>query len=166
VEEPLGRLDLDQSRHYAKVFGSDESTFCGTYDLKDKEAAVYRPLSATDSEIRLIKLKSATAPSDLLSCTLEHYLASNLPTYVALSYCWGKSLETRRSLVNGHDFQINTDLWSALLTLRACGDIQVWCDRLCINHADVVERAQQVGRMEIYLSERCKSSSLAWGRSG
>ena len=125
----------------------DESSYRELLDLKE-EAIVYRPLSATVPEIRLIQLKSEDASSEFVNCTLDHYSASDPPAYVALSYCWGKSSEKRRSLVNGREFQISTNLWSALYHLRARGDVQVWCDRLCINQADDAERAQQIGRMK------------------
>jgi hypothetical protein len=125
----------------------DESSYGETLDLKE-EATVYRPLSATVPEIRLIKLKPEDGSSEFMNCTLDHHSASDPPAYVALSYCWGKSSEKKRGLVNGREFRISTNLWSALYHLRARGDVQVWCDRLCINQADDAERAQQIGRMK------------------
>jgi hypothetical protein len=50
--------------------------------------------------------------------------------------------------VNGSNFQISSNLYSALQVLRDSGDIHVRCDRLCINQDDFAERADQVGRMK------------------
>ncbi|KAK6087616.1 heterokaryon incompatibility protein [Seiridium cupressi] len=77
--------------------------------------------------------------------------------FVALSYVWGDASITREIYVNGMPVQVTANLEAALRELRNHSRIQqgflVWVDALCINQADLDERAAQVARMkDIYQS--------------
>ena len=79
--------------------------------------------------------------------------------YVALSYTWGDTGDTRNMVVNGHQVAVGTNLESALRVLRHKQPIKsgykIWVDALCINQQDTVERSQEVRRMgKIYSQAR------------
>jgi hypothetical protein len=75
--------------------------------------------------------------------------------YMALSYTWGDPSKIREILVNGRVMRVTENLEACLRVLRDKPYIQkgwkIWIDALCINQADIVERAFQVKRMhDIY----------------
>jgi hypothetical protein len=75
--------------------------------------------------------------------------------YMALSYTWGDPSKIREILVNGHVMRVTENLEACLRVLRDKPYMQngwkIWIDALCINQADIVERAFQVKRMhDIY----------------
>jgi hypothetical protein len=75
--------------------------------------------------------------------------------YVALSYTWGDASVTREIFVDDIPVSVTVNLYAALLQLRDHSRVRqgfrIWVDALCINQADLVERAVQVARMkEIY----------------
>lgn len=73
---------------------------------------------------------------------------SDIVTYTALSYSWGPSPPTRSIRCNNVKVLVNDSLASALRDLRqAQGEVRIWCDGLCINQSDAVEKAQQVRNM-------------------
>ena len=79
--------------------------------------------------------------------------------YVALSYAWGDTSDTRKIIVNGHEVAVGTNLESALRMLRHKQPIKsgykIWIDALCINQQDTKERGQEVRRMgKIYSQAR------------
>lgn len=71
---------------------------------------------------------------------------------MALSYAWGGPRDTLPLEVNGNVFQITPNLDSALRQLSRMTDrLVIWADSICINQADLSERANQVKMMgEIY----------------
>ena len=70
---------------------------------------------------------------------------SQILTYEALSYFWGNSTATKPIICNGLVVSVSENLRSAFTDLRReQEDIHIWCDALCINQSDPVERAQQV----------------------
>jgi hypothetical protein len=75
--------------------------------------------------------------------------------FVALSYFWGDPSVTCEIFVNSEPVRITANLEAALRALQGHSRIQqgfmVWVDALCINQADLNERAAQVARMnDIY----------------
>jgi hypothetical protein len=64
------------------------------------------------------------------------------------------SSSRERIICNGHMVSVAENLYHALLQLRQMPDIQyLWVDAICINQADLEERAQQVSVMgKIYAS--------------
>ena len=71
--------------------------------------------------------------------------------YVALSYAWGDSSETRNILLNGYRKVVGRNLDSALRILRDKQPLKagykVWIDALSINQEDIRERGEEVKRM-------------------
>jgi hypothetical protein len=73
---------------------------------------------------------------------------SDIVTYSALSYSWGLGTPTKLINCNNVSVSVNDSLASALLDLRNEREpVRIWCDALCINQADPVEKAQQVRHM-------------------
>jgi hypothetical protein len=69
-------------------------------------------------------------------------------TYEALSYAWGDPTPTCLIEVNGKEFGIARELANALLYLKDKTKARyLWCDALCINQADLVEKGYQVKNM-------------------
>jgi hypothetical protein len=102
--------------------------------------------------------------------TLDQPLArGNKPRYHALSYVWGTSTEKVPIIVNDCRLDIGRSLYTALFRIQKMfrsGSYQkfgqgyldlanstrhVWADAICINQADMAEKAHQVPRMgDIY----------------
>jgi hypothetical protein len=61
---------------------------------------------------------------------------------------WGDARATKNILVDGHYFNITSNLEAAFWTLTSpFGTSIIWADAICINRDDVDERSQQVGKM-------------------
>jgi len=72
---------------------------------------VYKPFKAPD-EIRLIVLQPGSE-NDIIHWHLIHTSLSQSPSYEALSYMWGNSLELMPAY-NGQLITIRRNLWTAL----------------------------------------------------
>lgn len=96
-----------------------------------------------------------------IKCRLSHANLTDKPIYDALSYMWGNATDIRQILLDGHVWEITANLEVALRYLRKEHETLIlWVDALCINQADLPERALQVQRMRnIYSSAR---KVLAW----
>jgi hypothetical protein len=72
--------------------------------------------------------------------------------YMALSYTWGDLSRTETIFVNGCAVQVTENLAKVLHELKRdpslVRGLGLWVDALCINQADLVERALQVKRMK------------------
>lgn len=94
--------------------------------------------------------------------------------FQALSYAWGQFTESRFITLNGqHEIPVSDNCYAALLRLRNTKQSRrLWVDAICINQADLVERASQVKMMGqlynsapevlVWLGEA--NIDLAWGR--
>ncbi|OCK99287.1 uncharacterized protein K441DRAFT_652727 [Cenococcum geophilum 1.58] len=103
------------------------------------------------NHIRLIYLSSGD-PHEPLYCTIQHANLKDAPQYHALSYVWGDSRKPKRLQIGGnHYLDITLSLFHALRDVRATRAERmcyaVWADGVCINQADLDERAQQVSMM-------------------
>lgn len=71
---------------------------------------------------------------------------------MALSYTWVDPSITREILLNGYSMQVTANVEACLRVLRDKAYIKkgwkIWVDALCINQADIVERASQVKRCD------------------
>jgi len=71
--------------------------------------------------------------------------------FAALSYVWGSEHNRRNILLNGAIVSVTANLGTALRTLAKSGEFhdhyKLWIDAICINQADEIERASEVGRM-------------------
>ncbi|KAI1362778.1 heterokaryon incompatibility protein-domain-containing protein [Xylaria arbuscula] len=74
----------------------------------------------------------------------------------ALSYVWGKREDPKCIWVDDQPFQITSDLYAILLSLRRPSTTRVlWIDAICINQSDLEEKSHQVRLMgEIYSNAR------------
>jgi hypothetical protein len=113
----------------------------------------YQPLSASEPEIRLIRVRgrnhSYTDIGYSLDCELFHVRIEELPPYKCLSYTWGSASDRVYSiLVNGQDFKVRKNLWRALKRLQLENEeLLIWIDAICINQQDNHERSEQVKMM-------------------
>ena len=97
-----------------------------------------------------------------LVCDLEVAHIGRLPTYEALSYCWGDPSDKIPIECNGSGgLAITKNLHSALLRLQLPNQLRlIWADAICINQEDTEERGSQVRLMkDIY---RFASSVVVW----
>src|SRR3569833_2477424 len=70
--------------------------------------------------------------------------------YEALSYCWGGETKPHWIEVGGRDFNITTNLYDALHSLRRRdADRYLWVDAICINQAHLLENSHQVKQMPL-----------------
>ena len=102
------------------------------------------------SEIRLVRILPDTG--SIIECELLHTSLESPRSYIAISYAWGETEETRNIVLNGHEFPITQSLWGALQRLRSRAfPVIIWADALCINQHNVIERNIQVQLMaDIY----------------
>ncbi|KAL2203445.1 hypothetical protein CC79DRAFT_1279122, partial [Sarocladium strictum] len=116
------------------------------------------------------KYQTLTAPNDIrlldilpgrsgepLCISLRIVNLDTRPDYEALSYVWGDPTITRNLRCNGNDIHVTTNLHDALTQLRLTDRPRtLWADALCINQADLDEKAQQIRIMHlIYRECRC-----------
>ncbi|KAK8102260.1 hypothetical protein PG984_015406 [Apiospora sp. TS-2023a] len=86
----------------------------------------------------------------LVITTLREYYDNPFDRYTAISYVWGDPLPTDK-LVIGEDYDalgVASNLAVALRSIRHPSQVlTLWVDAICINQADLTERAHQVGLM-------------------
>lgn len=93
----------------------------------------------------------------VVHCRLRHaVLAEQVEAYEALSYCRGATNQGTKTIsINGLDFEVQPNLYTALWYLRSTGGIPrtLWIDVSCINQRDEAEKRAQVPLMrDIYAS--------------
>lgn len=112
----------------------------------------YSKLQLGPNTTRLVRLLPSERDDTPIRCELIIY---RLPEstgrkhlYEALSYVWGSQSETHTIIVNGCDFQVTRNLYTALVHLR---DNQLerilWIDAICINQEDDDEKSEQIPLM-------------------
>lgn len=123
-----------------------------------------------DGQTRLLCLEPGS-PRDALSCKLlvvdhgdrglQEESSEEVIVYDALSYCWGEPKFDFPLQCNGVDVRITANLGMALMILRASDrSLPLWVDALCINQADIQEKAHQIQRMfDIYQNA---ATVVAW----
>ena len=109
----------------------------------------YEPL-ASEQKIRLVKLSKDRPTRPIIRCDLLTCELSNAPEYYGVSYSWGDH-DPSSVLCNGSRLDISSGLYEALLPLQRFSQDDAikyfWIDQICINQADLDERAQQVQLM-------------------
>ena len=90
------------------------------------------------------------------------------PRYEALSYCWGDREKTTIITINGHEENIQVNLYDALRVLRAKRPgVPIWADAICINQKDKAEKRVQIKMMgKIYQNARKVWAFLGKGPAG
>ena len=144
-------------------------------DLRS-DTAVYKTLQ--QNEIRIVEIDPVTTDSrsEQVSGRLIHHPRDSRPAYQALSYAWGRpDGEKAHILLNGIKHTVTKTLEAALRCLRhkdGENKLLIWVDTLCINQADLDEKAREVRRMQsiyqraeqvsVWLGEHSENSPLAW----
>jgi len=85
--------------------------------------------------------------------------------YIALSYVWGDSTQSRDLILIGHKFKVTANLYEVLAQLQLDSDLSesglhIRVDAICINQSDIKERASQVKMMARIFFEAL--SVIAW----
>ena len=112
----------------------------------------YEPIRSNLKEIRLVQISSADEFESEVVCDLKQAKIDDALPYEALSYAWGSPRLTETINLNGCSFKITPHLKTILCYLRRKDTVRtLWIDAICINQADVDERAEQVSIMrDIY----------------
>lgn len=102
------------------------------------------------NSLRLLHLDDDASP--VLSGTFERASITNLPSYEAVSYCWGGDdgdyTKSEFIIIGGRLFPITKNCAAVLRQIRKKNTKRViWIDSLCINQNDVNERSVQVSQM-------------------
>ncbi|KAJ4266163.1 hypothetical protein NW762_004143 [Fusarium torreyae] len=104
----------------------------------------YRPIEETS--IRLVRLLPER--KTMIKCEILHVSLRQPPPYVAVSYTWGDTGDTRKIEVEGISVHVAVSLHGALQALREKQtSLLIWVDALCIDQKNRDERSQQVQLM-------------------
>jgi hypothetical protein len=104
----------------------------------------YDTLNAAEQDIRLATLLARSFEDDV-QVTLSTSPLSKVLRYEALSYVWGDPNATRPITLNGHTFEVTTNLEAAIRHLRFQDQDRVfWIDAISVNQTDNDERNSQV----------------------
>ncbi|KAK3316846.1 heterokaryon incompatibility protein-domain-containing protein, partial [Apodospora peruviana] len=105
------------------------------------------------AQIRLLRLLPGRHPEPI-RCRLEVSDLDSQLSFEAISYVWGKGKFDRFVVVDGKRLNVMESAYSVLQRRRSRRVERVlWIDQICINQADIVERASQVRVMkELYAS--------------
>jgi hypothetical protein len=118
------------------------------------------PIPAQSKYIRLLTVYPNPTPDNLdapIHCDLSLVDLTKRPEYTALSYTWGKGARTttvpKTIGCNGCPVPVTNNCYDALIHLRKTlpSSFAIWIDRVCINQADLDEKAVQIPLMgDIY----------------
>ena len=114
----------------------------------------YRPLQK--GEIRLIRMRHQETDDMHIAGHIASYPLNECPSYMALSYCWGKDVPSHLLVMNGQRIILQDNLDSFLRRVIRYKKREVdflWIDAICINQADNEEKNTQLALMrDIYAS--------------
>ncbi|KAI9152179.1 Heterokaryon incompatibility protein [Paramyrothecium foliicola] len=69
------------------------------------------------------------------------------PSYLALSYCWGEPIFSKRVSLEIGFLDVTPSLYNAVRNMQGYVGAKIWIDAICINQADNEEKAHQVQAM-------------------
>jgi hypothetical protein len=111
-----------------------------------KQSRPLKPLA--DDEIRLLALWPEREDCPYIECTTCVVKLLTVPSYEALSYCWGDVAITETIVVDGWHFQATTNLVAAIRRLRQRKTTSyLWIDAICIDQASLDEKSTQIPLM-------------------
>jgi Heterokaryon incompatibility protein (HET) len=117
-------------------------------------------LTLPQNHIRLLRLQNTvdaiatTGVSESLQCELAVFSLDSVPSYVALSYCWGDRGTTYPLSCMGQELQIQENLHAVLTRLQATGfQDWLWIDAVCINQYSDDEKNHQIPLMRYIFSQ-------------
>lgn len=126
----------------------------------------YQPLSTEKNCIRLLKVKGF-ACDGYIDCTLTALEIGSV-AYHAVSYVWGEAGPEHQITIDGQAIKVTTNLWLFLryvmTEMRSEDASYYWCDAICINQHDIVEKSNQVPLMGKVYS--LAQSVLTWLPTG
>ncbi|KAG5659910.1 hypothetical protein KAF25_003432 [Fusarium avenaceum] len=120
----------------------------------------YKPVGK--SEIRLVTIKSSGADGQLEASIQNVELNPDDPIkYTALSYCWGDAVNLVQIPCDGQSLPVTTALHEALVEIiKFTPHDALWIDQICINQDDMVEKSEQVSKMNLIYDKA--ETVLAW----
>jgi hypothetical protein len=117
-------------------------------------------LMLPQNHIRLLRLQNTVKTIDIthgsksLQCELAVFSLDSVPSYVALSYCWGDLGTTYPLSCLGQELQIQENLHAVLTRLHEVGFRDwLWADAVCINQHSDVEKNHQIPLMRYVFSQ-------------
>jgi hypothetical protein len=109
----------------------------------------YRPVDAARKGFRLAILEPSPEFEAPIRCSLNEVSAAEHPEYEAISYVWGDPSNRACLEIEGDTLMVTANLVLALRYIRHKADARcIWADAICIDQANLEERAQQVQLMK------------------
>jgi hypothetical protein len=111
----------------------------------------YRPLES-DQTFRLIRYIPESNPSGSVSLDIIHVTSADIPSigrYIAISYAWGDPTPAHTFRIDGSLCHLPTSSFEILQGLcKLTTKAYWWIDAICINQADLAEKAVQIPLMK------------------
>lgn len=114
----------------------------------------YRPLESNET-FRLLRYLHKRTPADQPSFDLVHVTFADIPSivphYMAVSYAWGDPTPAHTFWINGSLCRLpksSFEFLESLSTLETKSQPYFWIDAICINQADLAEKAIQIPLMK------------------
>lgn len=104
----------------------------------------YQPLDSSAQEIRLLWVRQASSPYDLIECSLHITKLDKKTKYVV---CESGEIDQPLDFAIFCDdqlCQVSKDVYSRLLRLREWGWQWIWVENICVNQRNTRERAEQI----------------------
>ncbi|GKU21760.1 unnamed protein product [Fusarium langsethiae] len=115
------------------------------------------------SEIRLVTFKTSGSDGQQLEASIKNVTLDpeHPTTYTALSYCWGNAVERVEVPCDGEMLSITISLHEALVEItKSRQNEPLWIDQICINQEDMVEKSEQVSKMNVIYDKA--ETVVAW----
>ena len=122
--------------------GTDQSHPTSLQSRQHKDTYTYQALKP--GEMRLVHLVPGES-TDHLQCIIVHVSSISAPSYRALSYVWGTSVQPHELVTPDGVLPITPSLDKCLRRLRPRDQpLTLWVDAVCINQRDYKEKEKQV----------------------
>ena len=104
----------------------------------------YQPLDFSAQEIRLLWIRPASSPYDLIECSLHVTKLEKSTKYIVCRLGEIDQPRDHAILCDNQLCQVSEGVYSRLFYLRGLGWQWVWVDRICVNQRDTREWAKQI----------------------